>query len=120
MSKTFICKGCKEKYDINMQSSNTGYCYICNEFYMKQQLATMEKALENAVFLEQDHYVIITNGWKNKKYGIAKVVQVITPHYIQETDGRLGCYVPCMEFGKFATKEEALAKLEEIKNETTK
>lgn len=45
MSKTFICNGCKEKYDINMQSSNTGYCYICNEFYMKQQLAYLESKL---------------------------------------------------------------------------
>ena len=32
MSKEFICKGCGEKFNKDMQSSNVGYCYICNEF----------------------------------------------------------------------------------------
>ena len=40
-----------------MQSSNTGYCYICNEFYMKQQLADLESKLaESEEELKQYKY----------------------------------------------------------------
>lgn len=76
-----------------------------------------EEQLANAVILEPDHYVIITNGWKNKKYGVARVKQSVQYNYIQETDGRLGSYVACIQYGKFATKEEAQAKLKEIQGE---
>lgn len=53
MSKEFICKGCKEKYKNDMQSSNVGYCYVCNEFYMKKYLTDLEAKLtekENEIF----------------------------------------------------------------------
>ena len=81
-----------------------------------RRISELEEQLKNAVILEPDHYVIITNAWKgeNKKYGIARVVQVVTPHYIQETDNRMGSYITCIQFGKFSTKEEAEAKLREL------
>ena len=45
MSKEFICKGCGEKFNKDMQSNNIGYCYICNEFYMQKQIADLEAKL---------------------------------------------------------------------------
>jgi predicted RNase H-like nuclease (RuvC/YqgF family) len=48
MSKEFICKGCGEKFNKDMQSNNVGYCYICNEFYMRKQIADLEAKLEES------------------------------------------------------------------------
>ena len=69
MSKTFICKGCKEKYDINMQSSNIGYCYICNEFYMKQQLAQTE--VQNKRVLDKLELIVRSNQELEKALELA-------------------------------------------------
>lgn len=45
MSKEFICKGCKEKFNKDMQSNNVDYCYICNEFYTKKYIADLESKI---------------------------------------------------------------------------
>lgn len=45
MSKNFICKGCGEKFEKEFQSSTLNYCYICNDFYMSQKIAILEKLL---------------------------------------------------------------------------
>ena len=85
----------------------------------KQRIAELEEQLKNAIVLESDHYVIITNAWKrkrkHKRYGIAKVSPNVQYYYTQETKENLGSYIPCSEFGMFTTKEEAQAKLEELK-----
>ena len=99
----------------NLNNMYEAYLKILNE--KDQRIAELEEQLKNAVVLEPDHYVIITNGWKNKKYGIALVKQRVRYNYIQETDGRMGSYVTCLEFGKFKTLEEAEQRLKEIKDE---
>ena len=64
---------------------------------------------------KEDKFVIVSNAWKhNKKYGIAKVQQIMTNYYILQTNDYLGSYVPCIQYGEFATKEEAEKKLAEI------
>ena len=45
MNKEFVCKGCGEKVNKYMQSSNIGYCYICNEFYMQKKISDLEVKL---------------------------------------------------------------------------
>lgn len=47
MSKYFECKACKEKFNVNMESSNKGYCHVCNEFFMKKQLAELKAENES-------------------------------------------------------------------------
>lgn len=84
---------------------------------LNKRIKELEEQLANAIVPKEDKYVIVTNGWKNRKYGIAKAIQTVQYNYILETDGRMGCYVPCMEFGEFSTLEEAQAKLKEIKSE---
>lgn len=73
MSKEFICKGCGEKFNKDMQSSNVGYCYICNEFYMRKQLADIEaKLAESENKLNQYPYKndVIEKQYKELKDGI--------------------------------------------------
>ena len=80
---------------------------------LKQELAELK---QNAIVPKEDKFVIVSNAWKhNKKYGIAKVKQIMTNHYILQTNDYLGTYVPCIQFGEFKTLEEAEQKLAEIK-----
>ena len=110
--KRYLQWGYDSFKDTKTGEISDNYIHTLNQ--QDQRIAELEEQLKNAVILEPDHYVIITNGWKNKKYGVALSQQRIQYNYIQETDGRMGCYVPCIEFGKFKTKEEAQAKLEEL------
>ena len=80
------------------------------------EIEELKSRLSNCIEPKEDYYVIVSNGWKNKKYGIAKVQQVVENYYIQETDEYLGSYSADREYGEFATLEEAKAKLEEVKN----
>lgn len=46
VSREFICKGCGEKFNKEMQSGNIGYCYICNEFYTKKYVSNLEARID--------------------------------------------------------------------------
>lgn len=82
---------------------------------LEQELAELK---QKAIVPKEDKFVIVSNAWKhNKKYGIAKVKQIMTDHYILQTDDYLGTYVTCIQFGEFKTLEEAEQKLAEIKGE---
>lgn len=58
MSKEFICKGCGEKFNKDMQSSNVGYCYICNEFYMRKQASDLEAKLAESEKLKENYDIL--------------------------------------------------------------
>ena len=74
MSKEFICKGCGEKFNKDMQSNNVGYCYICNEFYMQKQVTDLEaKLAEREKFMKD-------NGFKNLEE-LDNYIQKIHSHY---------------------------------------
>lgn len=80
---------------------------------MEKELAELK---QKAIVPKEDKFVIVSNAWKhNKKYGIAKVQQIMTDHYILQTNDYLGSYVTCIQYGKFKTLEEAEQKLAEIK-----
>ena len=81
-----------------------------------QKIKELEHRLSNCIELKKDYYVIVFNGWKNKKYGVARVKQVVENYYIQETDEYLGSYNADRKYGEFSTLEEARKKLEELKN----
>lgn len=82
---------------------------------LRQELAELK---QKATMPKEDKFVIVSNAWKHKKkYGIAKVQQIITDYYILQTYDYLGSYVPCIQFGEFKTLEEAEQKLTEIKGE---
>lgn len=82
---------------------------------LKNELSELK---QKAIVPKKDKFVIVSNAWKhNKKYGIAKVQQIMTDHYILQTNDNLGSYVPCIQFGEFKTLEEAEHKLAEIKKE---
>ena len=83
---------------------------------LTKKVKDLEHRLSNCIEPKEDYYVIVSNGWKNKKYGIARVKQVVENYYIQETDEYLGSYSADREYGEFSTFEEARAKLEELKN----
>lgn len=83
---------------------------------LEAKLAEKEEQLKNAVVLKPDRYVIVNNWWKKKNYGIAKVHQQVLDSYSIQT-GYMGDVSPCLEYGEFATLEEAEAKLEELKKE---
>lgn len=78
MNKEFICKGCGEKFNKDMQSSNVDYCYICNEFYMKKYVADLESKLAESEgkneALEDDYNKLINQY--NKQYNdLCKEIQ---------------------------------------------
>lgn len=88
------------------------YC-LDNWNECKKELSELK---QKAIMPKEDKFVIVSNAWKHKKkYGIAKVQQIMTDHYVLQTDTYLGTYVPCIQFGEFATKEEAEQKLTEIR-----
>lgn len=84
--------------------------------FQAQRIAELEEQLKNAIVLKPDRYVIVNNWWKKKKYGIAKVHQQVLDSYSIQT-GYMGDVSPCLEYGEFATLEEAQAKLKELKGE---
>ena len=65
MSKEFICKGCGEKFNKDMQSNNVGYCYICNEFYMRQKISDLEAKLAESE-KEKQEFLIKYKYWRTE------------------------------------------------------
>ena len=123
MSDEKRCDCCKRYWYVDDLVS--GLCPNCLDFLatknqmdieQDQKIKALEYRLSNCIEPKEDYYVIVSNGWKNKKYGIAKVQQVVENYYIQETDEYLGSYSADTEYGEFATLEEAKAKLREIQN----
>lgn len=95
-------------------SKERQYC-LDNWRACEKELAELR---QKAIVPKEDKFVIVSNAWKhNKKYGIAKVKQIMSDHYILQTDDYLGTYVPCIQFGGFKTLEEAEQKLAEIKGD---
>ena len=92
----------------------SNYVEVMNQ--QDQKIKDLEHRLANCIEPKEDYYVIVSNGWKNKKYGVARVKQVVENYYIQETDAYLGSYSADRKYGEFATLEEARKKLEEMKN----
>lgn len=98
-------------------SKERQYC-LDNWRACQQELAELR---QKAIVPKEDKFVIVSNAWKHKKkYGIAKVKQIMTNHYILQTSEYLGSYVPCIQYGEFETLEEAVKKLAEIKGEKDK
>lgn len=79
-----------------------------------QRIAEQEEQLKNAVILKPDRYVIVSNGWKKRVWGIAKIQQEVCDNFIYCSDNYIGCYSPFWQYGEFDTKEEAQAKLKEL------
>ena len=75
MSKEFICKGCGEKFNKDMQSNNIGYCYICNEFYMQKQIADLEAKLA-----EHNEYFEVFNCKDFNEFQDFISTFMLTPH----------------------------------------
>ena len=83
------------------------------EYWLNEQKMELEKS----IILKPDRFVIISNGWKNKKWGIAKIYQQVNDIYSREYGDYMGDYHPCFEYGEFSSLEDAVSKLKEIKNE---
>ena len=64
-----------------------------------------------------EEYEVNFEKSSDKNWSIAKVQQIMTDHYILQTNDYLGSYVTCIQFGEFKTKEEAAKRLAEIKGE---
>lgn len=107
-----------EKYNIEYPNVLDSYLQTINNLNaqntdLEQELAELK---QKAIVPKEDKFVIVSNAWKhNKKYGIAKIQQVITDHYILQTNDYLGSYFPCIQYGEFKTLEEAEHKFAEVK-----
>ena len=124
MSKNFICKGCGETFEKNMESSTPNYCYICNEFYMKQKIAQLEHRLSNCI---EPKFKIGQDIWETSPFMAWEVTSIKFEKHDgilyqmyhlghKGTDDYNCCIVPSDNDRFFATEEEAKAKLEEIQN----
>ena len=118
MSKNFICKGCGETFEKNMESTTPNYCYICNEFYMLKKIAVLEHRLSNCIetkfkiwqevwFIDPENDVSSGEVWK------IEINCVQTRYTVFWGNDYEDIY---FEYELFATEEEAKAKLEELQD----
>lgn len=125
--KTLKCIECKEEFYSNYDKSEVcPTCYYKNKKKEKdQRIAELEEQLKNAIVLK---YKIGQEIWETKPFRSWKVKEIELKEIDRNlwevyrlthdnTDDYNCCIVPIENDRFFATKEEALAKLEELKGE---